>query len=40
MAAGHLLKNCECLRHGNAEQARDLRGFVAVFHGGQRQEIE
>jgi len=24
MAAGHLFKNCESLRHGNAQQMRDF----------------
>lgn len=24
MAAGHSLRNCESLRHGNAEQMRDF----------------
>lgn len=28
MAAGHLLKNCESLRHGNTEK---MRGFVDTW---------
>lgn len=37
MAAGHLFKNCESPRHSDVQQMRD---FVSVFHGEQRQEVE